>query len=431
MYIFFMEKIICSLEDWDSILDYYRPNGSSKTWYIKESKTISIPHTMGLWNIFTEDGEMFEINQLKPPITPKFNNFIEYTPKEKIQSRPHIYIINIYTNTFFKNNLDIGFQCISEQYLEDIKNGKSKILMFFMYEGYSGMGDNKDFEVIEEWRLKSNLPRNSIYYVCGNLLSENIVRERGLGFRAKGISYFEPWNKYNGDIVEFKPTNEKYLFLSYNRQYREQRIRFIIDLLEKNLIHKGLISINKITNIPYEVTDTVKMFFHYETPMVIDTMPDLKYNLAINITKEDYERTFISVVTETLVDEGTLFFSEKIWKPIMVGHPFMVYGNQYSLKYLKSIGFKTFDKWIDESYDNEPNRDIRSKLIVNELVKLNNKTIEDLTRMREEMLEICAHNFNYFKNYYKEKYGDNDESITINDTILEIWSEVKNKKKLI
>jgi hypothetical protein len=289
-----MEKIICSLEDWDSILDYYRPNGSSKTWYIKESKTISIPHTMGLWNIFTEDGEMFEINQLKPPITPKFNNFIEYTPKEKIQSRPHIYIINIYTNTFFKNNLDIGFQCISEQYLEDIKNGKSKILMFFMYEGYSGMGDNKDFEVIEEWRLKSNLPRNSIYYVCGNLLSENIVRERGLGFRAKGISYFEPWNKYNGDIIEFKPTNEKYLFLSYNRQYREQRIRFIIDLLEKNLTHKGLISINKITNIPYEVTDTVKMFFHYETPMVIDTMPDLKYNLAINITKEDYERTFIS-----------------------------------------------------------------------------------------------------------------------------------------
>jgi hypothetical protein len=173
------------------------------------------------------------------------------------------------------------------------------------------------------------------------------------------------------------------------------------------------------------------MFFHYETPMVIDTMPDLKYNLAINITKEDYERTFISVVTETLVDEGTLFFSEKIWKPIMVGHPFMVYGNQYSLKYLKSIGFKTFDKWIDESYDNEPNRDIRSKLIVNELVKLNNKTIEDLTRMREEMLEICAHNFNYFKIYYKEKYGDNDESITINDTILEIWSEIKNKKKLI
>ena len=40
-----MEKIICSLEDWDSIFDYYRPNGSSKTWYIKESKKLAIPQT--------------------------------------------------------------------------------------------------------------------------------------------------------------------------------------------------------------------------------------------------------------------------------------------------------------------------------------------------------------------------------------------------
>ena len=40
-------------------------------------------------------------------------------------------------------------------------------------------------------------------------------------------------------------------------------------------------------------------------------------------------------VTESLVDDGTLFFSEKIWKPLMVGHPFLLYGNQYSLKYLR------------------------------------------------------------------------------------------------
>ena len=37
-----MEKIICSLEEWDSIFDYYRPNGSSKTCYIKEYKKLNI-----------------------------------------------------------------------------------------------------------------------------------------------------------------------------------------------------------------------------------------------------------------------------------------------------------------------------------------------------------------------------------------------------
>jgi hypothetical protein len=164
--------------------------------------------------------------------------------------------------------------------------------------------------------------------------------------------------------------------------------------------------------------------------MVIDTMPELKYNLAVNITVQDFERTFISVVTETLVDDGTLFFSEKIWKPIMVGHPFMVYGNQYSLKYLKSVGFKTFDKWIDESYDDEPNRDKRSKMIVNELEKFSLKSLDELKKLREEMFEICEFNYNHFKTYYFENYGKTDESKTIKEVLIGIWEEInKNYKK--
>jgi hypothetical protein len=107
-----MEKIICSLEDWDSIFDYYRPNGSSKTWYIKESKKLAIPHTLGEWNVLTEDGEMFDLEHLRHQTTPKICNLIQYTPKNELNGSPHIYIINIYTNTFFENNLDIGFSCI-------------------------------------------------------------------------------------------------------------------------------------------------------------------------------------------------------------------------------------------------------------------------------------------------------------------------------
>ena len=425
-----MEKIICSLEDWDSIFDYYRPNGSSKTWYIKESKRLAIPHTWGEWNMLTEDGEMFGPEQLKNQITPKICNLIQYTPKNQLYDSPHIYIINIYTNTFFENNLDIGFSCISENYLNDVRNGKSKILLLFIYEGYSGRENNNDFEIIEEWRIKSNLPKNSIFYLCGNLLSDKIVNERNLGFDAKGVSHFEPWNKYKGNVIPFKPKDEKYLFLSYNRAIRHHRVRFFIDLLEKNLLDIGLVSFNKIDNIPYDVNEKTKEFINERTPMVIDTMPELKYNLAVNITVQDFERTFISVVTETLVDDGTLFFSEKIWKPIMVGHPFMVYGNQYSLKYLKSVGFKTFDKWIDESYDDEPDRDIRCKMIVNELEKFSLKSLDELKKLREEMFEICEFNYNHFKTYYFENYGEIDESKTIKEILTNIWKEInKNHKK--
>lgn len=431
-----MSKIICSLEDWDSIFNYHRPNGSSKTWYIRETKKMSIPYMWGDWNILNEDGEMFENEQLKAQITPQYSKLIEYTPKESIKNSPHIYIITNYVRTFFTDNYDIGFKCVSPEYLKDVRDGKSKILILFIYEGYSGsdIENNNDFEIIEKWRIDSNLPENSVYYLNGNLLSEEIVKDKGYKFIAKGIHYFEPWNKYNGEMVEFKPIDERNLFLSYNRATRSHRIRFIVDLFENNIIDRGLISINKLYEAYFPITPEVKEFFDNKTPMTIDSVSTLKYNLAINITVEDYEKTFISVVTETLSCPNTLFFSEKIWKPIMVGHPFIVFGNQYSLKYLKGLGFKTFDKWINESYDNEPDSDTRSKMIVNELMKFEKMGIDELQKVRKEMYEICQHNYNHFKTYYYQKYGDNDESKTIRDILLEIWndiSDIKPKRSLI
>jgi hypothetical protein len=419
------EKIICSLEDWDSILNYYRPNGSSKTWYIKELKRLAIPHMWGQWNVYTEQGEMFQDGHMRNSITPTHSSLIKYTPKEEIGDSKHIYIINVYSHDFFTLNNEIGLKCISPEYIEDIRNGKCKILMFFIYEGYSGIQNNYDFEMIEKWRLQMNFPVNSIYYVCGNLLSEQIVKNKGLGYQARGIHYFEPWNQYKGPMVDFKPSDDKYLFLSYNRQPRHHRLRFMIDLYEKGLIYDGLISLDKIVHpLPYPVPPEVHHFFYNNTPFMIDSMPELRFNLACNITTEDFERTFVSVVTETLVDTGTLFFSEKIWKPIMVGHPFLLYGNEGSLKYLKSIGYKTFDRWWDESYDSEPDRDKRSKMIVDELLKLKQKTKEELIKIREEIQEVLIHNKENYNRIYKEKYSESDQSSTIREVLLEIWNEL-------
>lgn len=380
----------------------------------------------GQWNVYTEQGEMFEEGHLRNAITPMHSSLIQYTPKDEIGDSKHIYIINVYTHDFFTHNSDIGLKCISPEYIEDIRNGKSKILMFFIYEGYSGIWGNSDFEMIERWRVEMGFPINSIYYVCGNLLSEQIVKERGYGYKARGIHYFEPWNQYKGPMVGFTPQPEKYLFLSYNRQPRHHRIRFMIDLYERNLINDGLISLNKIDRLPYMVNPETEIFFRENTPLIIDSLPELRFNLACNITTEDFERTFVSVVTETLADDGTLFFSEKVWKPIMVGHPFMIYGNKGSLSYLKSIGYKTFDRWWDESYDNEPDRDKRSIMIANELLKLKSKSIEELKVIRNEMVDIINHNKENYNKVYQEKYSEGDQSSTIREVLLEMWDELKN-----
>ncbi len=424
-----MDKIICSLEEWDTIFDYFRPNGSSKTWYIKELKRLSRPLMWGEWNLFTESGEMFDKGMMMGQITPKHSDKIEYVSYNEIFGRNHLYIINVYSYSFFSDNLDIGFNCVSENYLNDIREGKSKIVMLFLYEGYSGSKGNYDLEIIEKWRVDANLPVNSIYYVSGNLLCKQIVEEKNLGYQGRPIQYFEPWNKYNENtIIDFKPVNEKNLYLTYNRNPRHHRVQLILNLLKHNIFDRGLISLSELVyKTPEDANVEHLDFLKNNAPFVISEGCDLFFNMCCNITKEDYEKTFISMVTETLVDEGTLFISEKIWKPIMVGHPFIVFGNLGTLKFLKSMGYRTFDKWISEEYDNEPDSGKRCNMITEELVKLSTKTVEELKLIRSEMNEVCDYNQKWYKKLYDQKYGGVDINGDLTKIFEEVWNELKNK----
>jgi hypothetical protein len=45
------------------------------------------------------------------------------------------------------------------------------------------------------------------------------------------------------------------------------------------------------------------------------------------------------------------FPTEKIYKSLMLGHPFILFGGKHSLQKLRDLGFKTFGSVIDESYD--------------------------------------------------------------------------------
>ena len=62
-----------------------------------------------------------------------------------------------------------------------------------------------------------------------------------------------------------------------------------------------------------------------------------------------YYNTEISIVSETTQNEW--FPTEKTYKSLMLGHPFVVYGGQHSLAKIRALGFETFGQAIDETYD--------------------------------------------------------------------------------
>ena len=101
-----------------------------------------------------------------------------------------------------------------------------------------------------------------------------------------------------------------------------------------------------------------------------------KYNLFQNdwgeiyLNPRPYLDTYFSLVTETVFDYPCSFRTEKIWKPIAIGHPFIVASNAGYYRDLHNLGFRTFGHLIDESFDTIDNNRDRCNRIV--------KIVEDL-----------------------------------------------------
>ena len=87
------------------------------------------------------------------------------------------------------------------------------------------------------------------------------------------------------------------------------------------------------------------------------------------LNKTWYDRTAFSLVVESSTDQGA--HSEKVLKPCAFRHPFIVWGPQGYLKWLRSWGFETFYA-IDESYDDEPDNKKRLEMVTREVKRLIN-----------------------------------------------------------
>jgi hypothetical protein len=111
----------------------------------------------------------------------------------------------------------------------------------------------------------------------------------------------------------------------------------------------------------------------------------------------------IHIVTETVFYDSKLHLTEKIFKPIVARRPFMLLAAPHNLEYLRSYGFKTFGRWIDESYDTEVDNEKRIDMVVTELQKLAELSQSDLNKMYMEMQEILDFNFQWFYTGFKQK----------------------------
>jgi hypothetical protein len=119
--------------------------------------------------------------------------------------------------------------------------------------------------------------------------------------------------------------------------------------------------------------------------------------------------SLLYLVTETVATGRRHHLTEKTFKPIAMGMPFIIVGTQGSLEYLRSYGFRTFEGIWDESYDlaDDQDRIERIASLLRSLDELGPEGKQDLFDMAQEVVE---HNWNHF-------YGGGFETV--------LWQELQ------
>ena len=236
------------------------------------------------------------------------------------------------------------------------------------------------------------------------------------------------------------------VFICYNHlmsKYRSYRLHLVSNLINQDLVKHGYVSLflsddqgswKDAIEDPESLLDSRAKIKIYQalkdctTPLIIDTdTPDGSLSAVINL--EQVTSALFHVVTETVYFLPKLHLTEKVFKPIVAKRPFFLVAAPGNLAYLKSYGFKTFDRWIDESYDEEPDHYIRIEKITGELARLCAMEHSALEQMHKDMQEVLEYNFNHFYTTFKGLIVDELVDNFNNIIVINNSEEVKKRLK--
>jgi hypothetical protein len=119
----------------------------------------------------------------------------------------------------------------------------------------------------------------------------------------------------------------------------------------------------------------------------------------IYLQPEPYIDTYFSLVTETVFNYPYSFRTEKIAKPLAIGHPWIVASGVGFYRDIRNLGFRTFDGIIDESFDQIENNQDRMERIITVVQDLCNQNLQSFLSACES---ICKYNQQHLRQFALE-----------------------------
>ena len=211
-------------------------------------------------------------------------------------------------------------------------------------------------------------------------------------------------------------------FLAPNRIVageRQHRLEMLYHIFKNNLLnnHISCPAVCPAENISIEAAatpllqkypDIQKVFATQMLPINFAGETDHPMHSCWLSLFDEAAESLLYLVTETVATGRRHHLTEKTFKPIALGMPFVIVGTRGSLEYLRSYGFRTFEGIWDESYDDAED-DVRIQRIASLLRSLDELSTEGKQDLFDQCQEVIEHNWNHF-------YGGDFEAV--------LWKEL-------
>mgnify|MGYP003122297258 FL=1 len=315
---------------------------------------------------------------------------------------PFIYLISPQPNIFALfteqyTKLKSYFTNIDPMIIECVNEGRCAFVVHNCKEQYEG-----------DTQVENDL--HNFFIDCGFTDPRKIIMlETSQNADTSNCFNFVKWNyfetavrlmKFNiGLDQKFKSNYKKFLCLNFTPRYH--RRDFMYAMQDYNLLDQFNASHNdKKLPLTYDVDDhNVHLSKQKDLkikpssghiPMLVKDVNHWN-TLHDRLTTEN----LINIVTETpFQNKDLLFITEKTFKPIILKMPFIILGNGGTLRYLHSLGFKTFGHMWSEEYDlifDKEKRMAEICKVVKNIAMLPNKHVRNLV---EKNYDILEHNYN-------------------------------------
>jgi hypothetical protein len=265
--------------------------------------------------------------------------------------------------------------------------------------------------------INNNQLTNVTVYVAEHNVADAFPRYSNIKFKWKDL-YLQQFIKQNINTTTPKKKNINYTFINSNWRY--EPFRHIIaaylrnykskiswcyqatpDIFRSNIwfepdekLLNGLYKLNK--SVPCNIDVDIKTSTVLEGG-IADRFKLPNYNNYPTLLNTGHDDVFCSIVNESSFLDITTYISDKTITAIFNEMPFVIVGPPYALRTAQEMGFKTFNKYWDESYDNELDHTKRLYNIFKVIDTIAAFSTSELASIQKDMQDLLLYNKQHIK----------------------------------